>query len=342
MSSEQKKEQTAIAIIDEQTIRDKIYVIRGQQVMLDFELAEIYGYTTKAFNQQVKNNIEKFDEDFRFRLTREEVDNLVRSKNFTSRESTLFKGQSGGSRYLPWCFTEPGLYMLMTVLKGDLATQQSKALIRIFKGMKDYIISQLRLPALDAAAIIELQLEQHANDIREIRETLKDVVTRDELAKFMNSFTLPERNLEYVIYAGRTCEADAAYSEIYATATKTLYIVDNYIGPKTLLLLKSVPAGVKTVLFSDNVGNVLRRSELQTFLSEYPHIDLTIKTTGGHYHDRYIIVDHGEPAETIYHCGGSSKDAGYRITSITRADNNALYQPMIRELLSHPTLRFLW
>ena len=78
---------------------------------------------TKAFNQQVKNNIEKVDEDFRFQITREELEELVRSKNVTSRENTVFKGQSGGTRYLPWCFTESGIYMLMTVLKGELATR---------------------------------------------------------------------------------------------------------------------------------------------------------------------------------------------------------------------------
>ena len=80
-----------IAIIDERAIRDKIYEVRGVKVMLDFELAEIYGYTTKAFNQQVKNNIAKFDEDFRFQLTREELEELVRSKNLTSREDSFLR-----------------------------------------------------------------------------------------------------------------------------------------------------------------------------------------------------------------------------------------------------------
>ena len=103
----------------------KIYIIRGQKVMLDFELAEIYGYETKNFNRQVKNNIEKFEgEDFMFRLTEEEMDDL-RCKIFTS--------SWGGTRYLPYAFTEQGIYMLMTVLKGDLAVRQSRALVRTFK-----------------------------------------------------------------------------------------------------------------------------------------------------------------------------------------------------------------
>jgi hypothetical protein len=91
--------------------------------MLDFDLAEIYGYTTKRFNEQVKNNLSKFDQDFRFQLTRNEVDDLVRSIFSTSPNPKYFQGQSGGSRYLPYAFTEQGIYMLMTVLRGPLAVE---------------------------------------------------------------------------------------------------------------------------------------------------------------------------------------------------------------------------
>ena len=109
---EDAKEKQEIILINEETIRSKIYIVRGQKVMVDFELAEIYGYTTTKFNQQVKNNIEKFDEDFMFQLTRGEFENLM-SKKLTS--------SWGGRRKLPKVFTEQGIYMLMTVLKGDLA-----------------------------------------------------------------------------------------------------------------------------------------------------------------------------------------------------------------------------
>ena len=112
---------SAIVLINEETIRDRIYVVRGQKVMLDFELASIYGYETKNFNRQVKNNSAKFDgEDFMFQLTADEL-KILRCKNSTS--------SWGGSRYLPYAFTEQGIYMLMTVLRGDLAIRQSKALI---------------------------------------------------------------------------------------------------------------------------------------------------------------------------------------------------------------------
>ena len=128
--TEEGEEKQEIVLINEETIQNKIYVVRGQKVMLDVDLAEIYGYSTTKFNQQVKNNIEKFDEDFMFQLTKEEFENLM-SKKLTS--------SWGGRRKLPKVFTEQGIYMLMTVLKGELATKQSKALIRTFKQMKDLL-----------------------------------------------------------------------------------------------------------------------------------------------------------------------------------------------------------
>jgi hypothetical protein len=114
------------SLIDENMLKSRIYTIRGFKVMLDADLAEIYGYSTKAFNQQVKNNIEKFDEDFRFQLNDSEVVLLSRSKFLTSMQ---VKGVKGGRSYNPFAFTEQGIYMLMTVLKGERATAQSKALL---------------------------------------------------------------------------------------------------------------------------------------------------------------------------------------------------------------------
>ena len=143
MSREKNTEEkiTEIAIIDEFTIRDKIHEVRGMKVMLDFELAEIYGFTTSAFNQQVKRNEDRFDDDFRFQLTREEVESLSLSHFVTSIQT---KGVKGGRAKLPWAFTQSGVYMLMTVLKGDLVIRQSKALIRIFRAMKDYMSEDMK------------------------------------------------------------------------------------------------------------------------------------------------------------------------------------------------------
>ncbi len=110
-----EKNEIIIPELNNETIESMIYIIRGQKVMLDFELAQIYGYSTKAFNQQVKNNIDKFPDRYRFQLIKDELDKIVRSKNLTSPKN-FFSGQNGGTRKLPYAFTEQGIYMLMTVL----------------------------------------------------------------------------------------------------------------------------------------------------------------------------------------------------------------------------------
>lgn len=100
-----------IMIVDENCIKNKIYLIRGQKVMLDFDLAEIYGFATNQFNQQINRNIERFPDGFMFQITKEESNNLVRSHFATSR--IYATGNDGGRRYLPCAFTEQGIYMLM-------------------------------------------------------------------------------------------------------------------------------------------------------------------------------------------------------------------------------------
>ena len=118
-----QKDLTIIELTEE-NIESMIYEIRGQRVMLDFDLARIYGYSTKRFNEQVKNNKEKFDDDFMFKLTETESECLARSKKSTAQIWTI--GNKGGRTSLPYAFTEKGIYMLMTVLRGELAIKQNR------------------------------------------------------------------------------------------------------------------------------------------------------------------------------------------------------------------------
>ena len=165
------------SLIDENLLKSRIYTIRGVKVMLDADLAEIYGYETRFFNRQVKNNIEKFDEDFRFQLKKEEYYEILRCKFCTlgsdevsdpllilrSEKPTLEHGKY--AKYLPYAFTEQGIYMLMTVLKGEQATAQSKALIRLFKQMKDYIAAE-NAPDISAGMVaLATQTSQNTRDI---------------------------------------------------------------------------------------------------------------------------------------------------------------------------------
>ena len=111
-------------------LKEKVYTLRNAQVMLDFDLAEIYGYEVKRLNEQVKRNAARFPDDFMFQLSREELE-LVQSQFATSRKNNFYKGQECGSRKLPYAFTEQGIYMLATVLKGDIAERQSIFIINL-------------------------------------------------------------------------------------------------------------------------------------------------------------------------------------------------------------------
>jgi hypothetical protein len=336
-------------------IRDAIYTIRGMKVMLDADLAEIYGYTTKAFNQQVKNNIEKFDADFRFQLTKEEYQQILKSKILTTKSDvntnfsnnyetdeflrskilTIELKQGKFSKYLPHVFTEQGVYMLMTVLKGELATQQSKALVRAFKALKDFVVDNTPLIGQHELLQLSVQTTQNTSDIAEIKDNM---VTKADLAKVVHDFTDPNTRREYLILNGESVEADIAYSSIYKAAKHSIFVIDNYIGLKTLVLLKNVTTSVRITVFSDNIGHGLHHSDYDDFHSQYPLIQFDFRKTCGVYHDRYIVIDYGRKTEKIYHCGASSKDAGKKVTTITQVTDRQVYHPLVDALLLNPVL----
>lgn len=342
-----KKEETKNELIPieitEEFIRGKLYEIRGQKVMLDADLAAIYGYTTKSLNQMVKNNKNRFGGDFAFKLSREEWKDL-RSKFLTS--------SWGGSRYTPTAFTEQGVYMLMTVLKGDLAAKQSKDLVRIFKRMKDFILENRSLLEQRDMMQIALKTSENTIEIHDLRQDLgsverqlsdvmdqiSDVVTKSDLADMMDSFVSDDDN-GWLMYNTKYCSAATAYSAIYEQAQKSVYLVDNYIGLRTLVFLKNAPAGVEIKIFSDNVGRgKLNSIEYADFCKEYPDVNLTMQYSGGVFHDRFIVLDYGTKNERVFLCGASSKDAGARITSIVEDFGIKKYKPMIRKLLKNPPL----
>ncbi len=331
-------------INNENELRSKIYIIRGVQVMLDYDLAHIYGYETRTFNQQIKNNVERFDEDFRFQLTNEEFNSInLMCKNFTSSSnysndplmSKFLISKRGGTRKLPYAFTEQGIYMLMTVLRGELAIKQSKALVRIFKQMKDFIIQSQNVLSTPELVKLSLQTIENTKDIQNLKQNM---VTKNELSKVIKDFTDPNIKKDYLFFNGETVEADITYSTIYSAAKKSITIVDNYINLKTLVLLKTAKPNVQITLYSDNVGKQLHKSKFSDFCNEYPNINITLKTTNGIYHDRYIFVDFATSNERIYHCGGSSKDAGKKTMSISQVSDTKLYQRIIGDLQKNPVL----
>ncbi|HEM2714697.1 TPA: ORF6N domain-containing protein [Streptococcus suis] len=337
--AEQERE---IKIVDDKTIKEKIYLIRGQRVMLDADLAEIYGYSTRAFNQQVRNNIEKFDADFMFRLDKTELEDL--------RSNFLTANVSPKSRALPYVFTEQGIYMLMTVLKGELAITQSKALIRTFKQMKDFIIENQDFIGSKELVQIAIQTNQNTNDIKqnskeisELNSKMNTLATKEDLKKVMDNFIDPETYKHFLLMNGDKIEADVAYTKIYKSAKKSIYVIDNYIGLKTLELLRAARDKTQIIVFSDNVKNkdMLTKNILDDFRKDYPNIDLKLKIAGKKYHDRYIAIDYGTENEAFYLCGASSKDAGNKVSSITKIEESSkdMYHDMFSKMLNNKDLK---
>ena len=311
-----------LVLLDESQIKDLIYEIRGQKVMLDFDLARIYGYSTKAFNQQVKNNADKFELDFMFRLTSQEWDDILRSKKLTANANSK-------RRYLPFAFTEQGIYMLMTVLRGDLAVRQSKTLIRLFKSMKDYIVETQSLSSTNEVLAL-------ANQVRANTEKISKI--EGKLDALMDNFIDPSTYKSFLIMDGEKIESDIAYQWIYSMAKQSIYLIDDYIDVKTIQLLKSSNNGISIIVFSDNkTKNSLTQSFIADFKADRPDLHIELKKSKGRFHDRYIILDY--PRKTrLFHCGASSKDGGNKITTIMEVENPKAYSDLISDILLHGEL----
>ena len=287
-----------IIILDENDLKNKIYTIRGVQVMLDSDLAEIYGYSTKAFNQQVKNNIEKFDEDFMFQLTKEETDYL-RSKFLTANISTM-------SRSLPYAFTEQGIYMLMTVLKGELAVKQSKTLIRLFKQMKDFVLTNSQLFAeIDSIKkhLIESDLHHKENDKR-----------IDELFTLMDKYKIEEK--QGIFFQGQIFDAYAKFESFIQSAKKEIVLIDGYVDLTVLERLAKKQKGVNILLYTDSKTKITNL-DVQKFNGQYPTLTLNFTSK---MHDRFLIIDNS----VLYHIGASLKDLAKKCFAFEILDSSLI------------------
>ena len=324
-------ESTELMTVD--NICNRVYVIRGQQVMLDYDLAEIYGYEVKNLNRQVKRNIERFPDDFMFQLTKDECENL-RCQNVTANRSAM-------SRTMPYAFTEQGIYMLATVLRGELAEQQSIFIMRAFREMRHYIkqnqqfVTQSEM-RLVTAKVSELSVQvAGVVDWKNKAEDKFDRIQRS-IDTLNENFVSDKDFKNFVIYKGQKFEADAAYIDIYQQARKSIYVVDDYVNTKTLQLLSQKQSGVEVVLFTENghgKSGFLTTAVVNDFIQEYS--PLRIKPNAD-CHDRLIVLDYGLPTEQAYHCGASSKDAGKKLCAINEIMKTSMIHSVIDNLLLAP------
>ena len=331
-------EGTELMTVD--NICNRVYIIRGQQVMLDYDLAEIYGYEVKRLNEQVKRNIVRFPEDFMFQLTKGEIpEDFLKSQIATLNENGNKRGLH--IKKLPYAFTEQGIYMLATVLRGELAEQQSIFIMRAFREMRHYIkqnqqfVTQAEM-RLVTAKVSEISVQvAGVVDWKNKAENRFDSIQRS-IDTLNENFVSDKDFKNFVIYKGQKFEADAAYIDIYQQAKKSIYVVDDYVNTKTLQLLSQKQAGVEVVLFTENghgKRGFLTTAVVNDFIQEYP--PLRIKSNAD-CHDRLIVLDYGFPTEQVYHCGASSKDAGKKLCAINIISETSMIHPVIDKLLLAP------
>jgi len=265
-----------LSIINHQDIQNKIHTIRNMQVMVDRDLAKLYGVETKVFNQAVKRNIKRFPESFRFQLEKNELDNL-RSQNVTFKETLTTK-------YLPYVFTEQGISMLSAVLKSDIAIEISIKIIETFVEMRRYLASNSLM--YERVERIEHRLSTHDNNFHKIFEAMKSKDIKPQ---------------EGIFYDGEIFDAYIFVSDLIKKAKKSIVLMDNYID-ETVLTLLSKNQNIEIAIYTHNISKQLKL-DLEKYNSQ--HKKITVKKFDLS-HDRFLIIDEKE----VYHIGASLKDLG--------------------------------
>ncbi len=297
-------------------IEKKIFVIHSVQVMIDRDIAELYGVETRVLNQAVKRNITRFPEEFMFQLTRDEIDNL-KSQIVTSRETdsvmsqfvtspktdsvksqiatsrnNLFTGQEGGTRKLPFAFTEQGCAMLSSVLKSETAVQVSIQIMKAFVSMRHFVQNNSRIFA-ELKSIREHQLD---TDIH-LKESDKRI---DQLFTLMDKYNI--NDTQGIFFQGQIFDAYAKFENFIQSAQKEIILIDNYVDLSVLQRFAKKKKGVNIIIYTDPKTK-LTSQDIQTFNAQYPTITLNHTTK---MHDRFMIIDN----KVLYHIGASLKDLG--------------------------------
>ena len=286
---------TEIQVISSvEDIKNKVHMIRGQQVMLDYDLAKIYGYEVKRLNEQVKRNIRRFPEDFMFQLVEHEIPDSLKSQFATLNVKENKRGLH--IKKMPYAFTEQGIYMLATVLRGELAEQQSIFIMRAFKEMRHFIANN----ALMFERINGLELRQ--------LEYQKD--TDEKFGKIFAYMADHEEDNQKIFYDGQIFDAFSLLTDIICRAKKEIILIDGYVDVITLNILAKKKAGVDVVVYT-LPGARISAQDVRNFNAQYPV--LTVKRTTA-FHDRFLILDGMEG----YHIGASLKDAGKKCFGINK------------------------
>ncbi len=304
MESQEHVQPTDIvsAMSDNKDIRSLIYMVRGQQVMLDSDLAKLYKVETKVFNQAVNRNLDRFPDNFRFQLTKEEFDAL-RSQIATSNGK-------GGRRYRPYMFTEQGIAMLSGILRSDVAVQMSIRIMNTFVEMRRFISNNALL--FEKISSIELkQLEYQKSTDEKFDKVFRYIADHAEVE-------------QKIFFDGQIYDAFSLITSIIQKAQNEIILIDGYVDVDTLNILAKKNKGTDAKIYT-YASATLSNKDVEKFNSQYP--TLTIKKTQV-FHDRFIILD----KKMAYHIGASIKDAGKKCFGISLMKDNEIVIELLNRL----------
>ena len=300
-------------------IEPLIRTIRGQQVLLDSDLAILYGVETKRLNEQVKRNIERFPDDFMFQLTKVElinlksqiatssaIENSPRSQiaplnKGTNLRSQIATSSHGGVRYLPYAFTENGIAMLSSVLRSPIAIQVNIRIMRAFTAMRQFIASNAQIfQRLDVMEQNQLALAAHQV---ETDHKLEEVFRRLDSGNVQ-----PHQG---IFYDGQIFDAYTFINDRIREATTRIILIDNYIDDSVLTMLAKRADGVTAIIYTKKLSAQLQL-DLQKHNAQYTPV---IIREFDRSHDRFLCID-----ETVYHLGASIKDLGKKWFAFNRME----------------------
>ena len=287
--------QNELAIED---IKNLIYTIRGKQVMIDSDVANIYHCETKYVNRVVKRNIERFPEEFCFQLNEDEFE-VLRCQFVTLNQN----GRGQHRKYLPYVFTEQGIAMLSALLKSDVAVSVSVNIMKAFIEMRKFLM--INGQVFERLTSVEHKLLEHDKKFDEV----------------FNQFQLEENIKQRIFFDGQIYDAYSLIIDIIKKANKKILIIDNYIDDSVLKMLTKKNKNVEVVILTSNKSNI-QNLDIQKFNKEYPILKVA-KTNK--FHDRFIVIDNQE----MYHLGASIKDLGKKCFGINKIEDMEIIERII-------------
>lgn len=310
---------TNIQLVDEElsetTIKKLIYVIRGQQVMLDSDLAMLYQVETKNLNKAMKRNINRFPEEFCFQLTKEEYDNL----KFQFGTSSCQKEANGygGRRKLPFVYSEQGIAMLSAVLRSEIAVKVSVRIMKTFVEMRRYLAHETFL----LEKVNKLESVQIEGDIK--RQQFEEKTER----RFEQIFTYISEHEEVsqkIFFEGQIYDAFSLLTKLVSKAEKKIVLIDNYVDVGTLNILAKKKSDVDVTIYTLKKTK-LSQEDVNSFNQQYPTLEVFHTKR---FHDRFMIVDD----LYAYHIGASIKDAGKKCFGINTIEDKAIVKDILERL----------